>query len=97
MAKPLTLRGLTGGGTVKPPKAPKKDAYVFKSDRFKNHEWLTSGEACELLNVSAPTFNRAISSGEIRVHMVNPTGRERRFLLKDLLAHINDRMVLIGG
>ena len=48
-------------------------------------EYLTTGQAAELLGVSKPTVVRAIQRGLLRPALVTP-GQHRRFLREDLLA-----------
>ena len=48
-------------------------------------EYLTTGQAAELLGVSKPTVVRAIQRGLLRPAMVTP-GQHRRFRREDLLA-----------
>jgi excisionase family DNA binding protein len=48
-------------------------------------EYLTTGEAAELLGVSKPTVVRAIERGLLRPALVTP-GRHRRFRRDDVLA-----------
>ncbi|HEY0410777.1 MAG TPA: helix-turn-helix domain-containing protein [Candidatus Dormibacteraeota bacterium] len=48
-------------------------------------EYLTTGQAAELLGVSKPTVVRAIQRGLLRPALVTP-GQHRRFRREDLLA-----------
>ena len=48
-------------------------------------EYLTTGQAAELLGVSKPTVVRAIQRGLLRPALVTP-GQHRRFRKEDLLA-----------
>lgn len=48
-------------------------------------EFLTTGQAAELLGVSKPTVVRAVRRGLLRPAMVTP-GQHRRFRLDDVMA-----------